>query len=455
MGSNDENDILGTARSVLETQPMCDRCLGRQFAWLSTDTSNEERGRSIKLTLSMKAHNEMKEGRKENGTQLLALLAGNGMFGPAQTLAKRDSIDFPVEKSCYLCSVDDGSLFDRLDSIAEEAVLAVEGFEFGSFLVGSVPTPILSDREDEIRSALKILHGETLKADFNRELGKRLQKLLDKPVEFDNPDIVIIHSMIKNRIKVRVNPLFMAGRYRKLVRGVPQSRWDCKSCKGKGCEECGGTGRKYPDSISEYVGIPAQDMTGGTKFKFHAAGREDIDVLMLGSGRPFVVEVSEPKVRNPDLKKLAKRIRKDSGKKLEVLELAVSNRKRAQVLKDEASENVKDYGAIIRTEEEVTKEDLRRVCKEFKNADISQRTPKRVAHRRSDLVRTKRIIEIQLEKKSNHTLKGFLKVQGGTYVKELVSGDDGRTTPSLAERLGTACECLELDVLEIHDGNRP
>ena len=42
--------------------------------------------------------------------------------------------------------------------------------------------------------------------------------------------------------------------------------------------------------------------------------------------------------------------------------------------------------------------------------------------------------------------------EAGTYIKEWVHGDGGRTRPSLSERLGVACEVLELDVLDIHDG---
>jgi len=38
---------------------------------------------------------------------------------------------------------------------------------------------------------------------------------------------------------------------------------------------------------------------------------------------------------------------------------------------------------------------------------------------------------------------------GGLYIKELISGDDGRTKPSISEILNTPAECIELDVLEV------
>ena len=33
---------------------------------------------------------------------------------------------------------------------------------------------------------------------------------------------------------------------------------------------------------------------------FHGMGREDIDVRCMGSGRPFVIEIKEPKSRTLD-----------------------------------------------------------------------------------------------------------------------------------------------------------
>jgi tRNA pseudouridine synthase 10 len=294
-----------------------------------------------------------------------------------------------------------------------------------------------------------------LKADVNRELGKILQDLLHRSVDFKNPDIVIVYHMDGDRIEINRNPIFIEGRYRKLKRGIPQSRWDCGECRGKGCEACDGTGRKYPDSISEYIGVPTQQAAQGTKFKVHAAGREDIDVLMLGDGRPFVVEVSEPLVRTPDLRSLTKSINKNSAGVVEVVDLKPATRKRAQKIKDEASENVKEYVAIIRTEEEVTAKALKEASKALSGIEIEQRTPKRVAHRRSNLVRKKHIYETRLKKKKKNLLEGFFKVQGGTYVKELISGDDDRTVPSLTGKLGTSCECTELNVTAIYEGNRP
>ncbi|MHA1961687.1 MAG: tRNA pseudouridine(54/55) synthase Pus10 [Candidatus Thorarchaeota archaeon] len=448
--NNDGQDVQEKALNVLQEYPLCDRCLGRLFAWLSTATSNSERGHSLKLVLSMTADWLLKSGKQELGENIIRIVAGNGMFEPARVRANAESIDYDEREECHLCSIDDECIFDRIPRAVELAADRTEGLEFESFLVGSVQRPELGERQDELCAAHGLLHSETLKSDFNRELGKHLQPRLEKPVEFGKPDIVVVFDVPEDELRIQVNPLFICGRYRKLERGIPQSRWDCGECNGKGCEVCDQTGRKYPDSISEYVGLPTQTMFQGSRFKFHAAGREDVDVLMLGSGRPFVVEVSEPQIRVGDLEQLEESINQKSEGKIEVNSLETSEREQAQWLKENAAENVKEYTAIIAVEGQLDESALQHVQEELSGIVIEQRTPNRVSHRRSDLVRKKHVYEVRLRLLESGIIEGTFKVQGGTYVKELISGDEGRTVPSIAQTVGLPCVCQELTVTAIH-----
>jgi tRNA pseudouridine synthase 10 len=82
---------------------------------------------------------------------------------------------------------------------------------------------------------------------------------------------------------------------------------------------------------------------------------------------------------------------------------------------------------------------------------IAQRTPKRVAHRRSDRVRTRRVVAAHVVEAAEGRFTLELRTEAGTYVKEWVEGDDGRTVPSLASLLGVPLKVDYLDVLEIHD----
>ncbi|NHI83908.1 MAG: tRNA pseudouridine(54/55) synthase Pus10 [Candidatus Thorarchaeota archaeon] len=455
MDSSNEGRILSKAIGILEKLPVCDQCLGRQFAWLSTETSNRERGRSIKLLISMIADENMKSGKREEGIRLLKLLASIGSFHPAIEIASRYSIEIDPKKKCALCTHQGRSIFDIIPSIAQRFMTDVQEIEFSSFLVGCKPISEMMEREDEIRAEMGLLHGETLKADFNRELGKHLSRLLPQDTNFGQPDVVLVYDMLEDKLDIRLNPIFIEGKYRKLKRGIPQSRWECSKCRGKGCASCRQTGRMYPDSISEYIGEPILLAVQGTKYKFHGAGREDIDVLMLGTGRPFVVEVSEPKIRSLDLGKIEKKINRLSRKKVEVMDLRLSSRSVAQKYKEDASNNVKEYEAIIRTSEPVTQRALQETAEKLSGATIMQQTPERVSHRRSDLVREKQIHKVELTPRRDRRIKAFFRVQGGTYIKELISGDDGRTTPSLSEQLGTSCQCDELDVVRICNSHTP
>ncbi len=445
-----ESSHIETSLKIIERWHVCDYCLGRQFAWLGTGTTNRERGRSIKLALLMIADEELKKGDSEKGRELVTLLSSKGMFAPARLLAQESGLDVPEEGNCVLCSVQGASVFDKVPSIAEDILRAAQGIEFDTFLVGSVPPAVLVDKQDELGAEHSLMHSETLKSHFNRELGKAAQPLLQRTVDFERPDVVFVYDMEKQRLSLQVNPVFIYGRYRKLKRGIPQSRWDCSACRGRGCKECNGTGRRYPDSISEYIGEPTQRLLEGSRFKVHAAGREDVDVLMLGEGRPFVVEISEPRIRKPDLEKIRKAVNRHARRKVEIGELALVTRGHLQRLKSEASVNIKEYMALIEVGREVTDADIGTLEREFTGIEIEQRTPHRVAHRRSDLLRKKRVYHVRAKKRKKNIIEASLRVQGGTYVKELISGDEGRTKPSVSEKLETPCKCIQLDVTAIY-----
>jgi tRNA pseudouridine synthase 10 len=81
---------------------------------------------------------------------------------------------------------------------------------------------------------------------------------------------------------------------------------------------------------------------------------------------------------------------------------------------------------------------------------VDQKTPVRVLHRRSLAVRRKVIHSMRVVKVINdHYLHLNLTTQAGTYIKEFVHGDFGRTKPNLGSILGCEADILQLDVLEV------
>lgn len=58
---------------------------------------------------------------------------------------------------------------------------------------------------------------------------------------------------------------------------------------------------------------------------------------------------------------------------------------------------------------------------------------------------------MQSKIRDKREIESIIVCDGGCYVKELISGDEGRTSPSIAETVGIKAYCKELDVLEIEE----
>ncbi|KAJ2790738.1 hypothetical protein H4R20_006965, partial [Coemansia guatemalensis] len=77
---------------------------------------------------------------------------------------------------------------------------------------------------------------------------------------------------------------------------------------------------------------------------------------------------------------------------------------------------------------------------------IDQKTPIRVLHRRAPLTRPKKIVSLEIVHLEGHFYRVRIESGAGTYIKEFVHGDLGRTVPSLASMTGATADILELDV---------
>ena len=392
---------------------LCDHCLGRVFAMVGTGLTNDERGRSARA--------DVERERVSRGEIL------------------------PPHEKCWLC----GDLFDSVPRFADAVIRSLSKIEHNNFLIGTRVDPEIQGKEERLWSEVGQDTAEPIKAELNREIGKIVEAKTEKPVEFDTPDVVALVDTRFAQVDLDVSPLFIYGRYRKLVRDIPQTRWPCRMCMGKGCERCSFTGKMYQTSVQEIVGDPIQAVAEGTDHFFHGMGREDIDARMLGNGRPFVIEIREPKKRNLDLGSLENLIN-DSGKdRIEVIGLRPSSRE--EVRKIKAASPNKTYRVVVTVHGKVDEAKLNEVLQSFKRTRITQQTPVRVSHRRADLAREREIVDLHLEEIGEGSFTLVLRTEAGTYVKEFVHGDNGRTRPNLSEALGAPCEVRSLDVIEVND----
>lgn len=431
---SDYMNILDTAKRIIHEGPICDHCMGRQFAQLSTGLTNAQRGHSIKLVLSMEAHRIHKE---KNDNSLLQELSTCNIY--ARNILKNENID----QRCWVCL----GLFDELEKWAEMAVQALCRYEYSTFLVGTQISGLLGENEEILWSECGITHAEQLKTEVNREVGKLIAYKTGKDVEFTQPDIVIILNLADENLKLQIKSLYIQGRYKKLIRGIPQTRWPCRSCKGKGCEKCNYTGKQYSESVDELIKTDVIKATLAEDTSFHGAGREDIDALMLGSGRPFVVEALNPKVRTIDIQQLQQSININAINKIEVIDLSIVFKEKVEQLKSAHADKV--YKLKVTFNEPVSKDELAIAIASLSGSEIHQRTPQRVSHRRADLVRKRHVYMVELSEYHDDYVFLTVKCEGGLYVKELISGDEGRTVPSLTEKLEKQSKVTELDVINV------
>lgn len=407
-----KKNLLDVAVKVLDQGSICDNCLGRQFAKLSTGLSDKERGAAIRTVLAMLRDKEMHKAKK-----------------------------------CWVCN----GLFDVLDVWAQKAIKALSGYEYDTFLVGTKVSGLLAENEEILWAESGTTHAEPLKSELNREVGKLIWSKTGKEVNFERPDIVVMLDLAENKVELQVNPIFIYGKYRKLTRGIPQTAWPCPQCGGKGCESCKHTGKMYQTSVAELITPPIIKLSGGADVVFHGAGREDVDARMLGTGRPFVLEVKEPVRRHFDLTKLKDKINKHAKGKVKVRNLKFVDKEAVEAVKSEYADKV--YRLRIIFKRAVPREKLESALNKLTKTAIKQRTPLRVAHRRTDKIRTKRVRSAVLKAMSNNRATIYIECEGGLYIKELISGDDGRTKPSLSGLVGTDAQVLELDVMKVKEAS--
>jgi len=396
---------------IMSKHYVCDSCTGRQFGQLLSGYTNAERGRVLRTAVAF----AIDAGQKIEAEP-------SNFFG----YKFRQNKDFAsAVKKPGKCRVCDG-LFEKIDTFAERIAKQLKGLEFSTFLVGTTVSRKLLEREETLWEDVGIETAEPLRAEVNRELGKRLEKLTGKRAELKKPDVAILVNLQTGRPKIIINPLYLFGYYRKLVRGIPQAKWR----------------PYYRTSVEEVIARPLMAATKGKAHKIHAAGREDVDARCL-AWRPFVVEILQPKKRELDYNKIVKQI--NASKKVTVKFLKPTTMDTARKLKEAAPD--KSYHALVALDKPIKKAELKKLSKLV--GTIHQRTPERVLHRRAELMRKREVKRIKWKYINGKKFELDVTGSSGLYIKELISSDNGRTKPSVSELLDRKAVCKALDVVDI------
>lgn len=428
MDMDEPADLMSLAAAVAAEDPVCECCTGRLVADRSFGVTNRERGQTIRLA---------------------ACLISDEPYEP------------PNPDDCWVCE----GHTTRLDTWAERVVEGVSEISFSTYQIGTRIPPLLEENDRLLRESVGLDPdaGEPLKRELNREVGKRVGHLTGTEVDFDRPDVVALLHLDRGTVEVSINPAFVYGRYRKLERGIPQTEWPCSDCGGSGkqlgqdgtepCDGCDGSGYRYDRSVEGLTAPLVADAMDGSEGIFHGAGREDVDAKMIGTGRPFVIEVKDPRIRHPNLADLETTINDEAGDAIEVVNLRFATYEMVERVKELPAS--KRYRAAVTFSRPVDEDAFENALRTLEGAVIEQYTPQRVDHRRASLVRERTVYDIEgsLDKPTTATVE--LHGEGGLYVKELISGDDGRTEPSLAGLLSVEASVDALDVLAVKGEDEP
>lgn len=320
--------------------------------------------------------------------------------------------------------------------------------------------------------------------------------------------------MAEYHVAVFRRPIFLYGYYTKSRRDVSQSPFVVMREKPSPAEPPSGSTDKSSvkkeaetlgvTSVEEQICGPIQDLlgistqnnlesdspsnnSGGVLYgmiKFHASGREDMDVRMLirpdsptCHGRPFCVQIIDalkPIVSQEQLQGLMETINHEktessttaSTKKgapstrgisygQNPMGVGISSDAFRPVpaavfsgLQMDTESKTKHYGCYCWSKNALPDvDDLTKFIfgKMAFPLPIQQRTPFRVLHRRTNSVRERNILHARATKIDDHHFRLELSTQAGTYVKEFVHGDFGRTIPSVSSLMDCKTNLLQLD----------
>ncbi|KAG5193015.1 hypothetical protein JKP88DRAFT_260866 [Tribonema minus] len=249
-------------------------------------------------------------------------------------------------------------------------------------------------------------------------------------------------------------PQYVFGRYRKLSRSVPQSPWTV----GRGADAV----RIGDASVQEIVAAPLEALARCREVKLAGAGREDMDVRMLGNGRPFVLEVIDSKVTAQQLADALPRLQREvnactglnSEGAVEVSDFKLVGRDIYSQIQEGAEGKRKHYRCVVWTSRDVSQAELDAALHAHPpgaDLEVRQSTPVRVLHRRAALTRVKTVRALRAARVAPRFFVLSLTTSAGTYVKEFVHGDLGRTVPSVGALLGCRADILQLDVVGVDD----
>jgi tRNA pseudouridine synthase 10 len=333
----------------------------------------------------------------------------------------------PEEPSeCFICN----NLMSRLETISNAIVSKVcEGYEFRTFHLGvSLPSSYI-EREDEIRSKLKIRGRNSLKIQFLADLREIFRHDLGKEIDYQSPDVridLIINESNEFFFDIIPAPIVLACKYLKKRRGIPQKHVGSADIK---VHDLGNEVQSDNVSLEEVVSEYLKQITSGVKVKFSWIGGEDKESLVLGRGRPFFAEIIKPKRRTITAHSINLN---EHGIELFVLGL---------------SKNLPQYPMkfVCKTRISIIAERLV-TRKELECLHSLGRSTICFRNKKKSVSREMYSVKVGMVDAKNFELE--IIAEGGLHIKQFVGGKE-YCKPNISALLGLRCECSNFDVIDV------
>ncbi len=330
-------------------------------------------------------------------------------------------------RQCFIC----GGMTERIGKMAEKAVSRARRYQFKTFAVGVTVPEGVQEREDELRSNLKLKGNETIKTQVARFVSSRVAATAGKRLDKQRPDVTLLADFGSDDVIVTSRPAFYYGRYTKPA-GISQRRLLCEACQGAGCKKCRNSGFEQKASVEVLIRRKILGFSGSGKMTFTWLGSEDVESRVYPPGRPFVVEV-----KNPMRRSLPKRF----GARFRGGSVSVSSGRvlQSKPLRLPAFRFATRIRAVAR--KKVGAEGLAELRSRFRRATVRFERP----HNRPTM---KTVYSVSAAARGR-TLLIDAQLDGGLPVKRFVSGE--LVSPSVSEVLKTEVSCRSFDICGVRE----
>jgi tRNA pseudouridine synthase 10 len=323
---------------------------------------------------------------------------------------------------CFVCE----GLMNNVSEIVKAAARKVRSYQFGTFTAGvSLPEGV-QEREDELRSDLRLKGNETIKTQVAKLIAARVSTELRKRIDRLRPDLTLLINLGTGEVTASSKSVFFYGRYTK-PRGTSQKREICPDCGGAGCSRCGRSGFERKPSVENLIRSRLFSFSGSDKMTFTWLGSEDRESRVFLPGRPFIAEVKNPMKRTFPKKFTARyrggQVSVSAGKILPAKPVRLPTFKfRTEILATAATK--------------VPAEALLGLHSAFKMREVRFERPHdkpalKIVYRADAMMRGRTLV-IRAE------------LDGGLPVKRFVSGE--LVSPSVSEVLKTEVRCRRFDI---------